>query len=102
MRPVTQEDRRCITFGLEEILEIVVVGGELFKRSGTGGRRADQKGASYCIIVVGPEVRVIPVEAVLARCRESVSEVGPGGNRVLFQTGEQTFHYTRKVQEVYD
>ena len=90
MSPVSQEDRRCILFSLEEILEVIVICGELLKRSGTGGRRAYHEWASYCIIVVGPEVGVIPVEAVLVLCRESVSKIAPWDDRVLFQTGEQT------------
>ena len=92
MSPVTQEDRRCIMFSLEEILEVVVICGEFLKRSGTGGRRAYHKWTSYCIIVVGPEVRVIPVEAVFVLCRESVSKIAPWDDRELFQTGEQMIH----------
>lgn len=85
MSPVTQEDRRCIVLSLKEILEIVVVRGEFLKRSGTGRRRAYDKWASYCIIVVGPEVRVIPVEAVFAFCREFISKIAPWSDRVLFR-----------------
>lgn len=84
MSPVTQEDRRCVALSQKKILEVVVVRGEFLKRSGTGGRRAYDKWASYCIIVVGPEVRVIPVEAVLAFCKESISEIAPWSDRVLF------------------
>ncbi len=92
MSPITQEDRRCIGLSPKEILEIVVIRGEFLKRSGTGGRRTYHKWASYCIIVVSPEVRVIPVETVFARCRESVSKIAPWGDRVLFQRGEQMIH----------
>jgi len=64
-------------FGLKEIDEVILACGELFKGSGTGGGRAYHKWTSYCIVVVGSEVRVIPVEAVFAFSGESVSEIAP-------------------------
>lgn len=84
MSPVGQEDRRCITFCLKEVDEVAIACGKLFEGSGTGGGRAYHKWTSYCIVVVGSEVRVIPVEAVLAFCGESVGEIAPWRDRVLF------------------
>jgi len=50
------------------------------------------KWASYSVVVVGSEMRVIPVEAVLACCGESVSEVASWRDRVLMLPGEQMIH----------
>lgn len=61
-----------------------MAGGNLRKGSDAGGGRAYHKWTTYCIIVVGSEVRVIPVEAVLAFRAESVGKVTSWWDRVLF------------------
>lgn len=87
--PVGEHDRRRVMFGLKEFGEVAVAGGDLLKGSTTRGIRTYQEWASDGIVVVGSEVRVIPVEAVLAIRGESVSEVAPWRNWVLMRAGEQ-------------
>lgn len=43
---------------------------------------------------------MVPVEAVLACCRESVGEVGPRADRVLSQSDEQTVYQQRRCKRV--
>jgi len=64
--PIGKQARRCVTFGLKEIVTVVVTRGKLLKGSATRGRRMYEEWTSYSVVVVGSEVRVVPIEAILA------------------------------------
>lgn len=83
MRPVIQDDGSRPKLSLQKHLLLVTAGAKALE--GTGARRGsmNQQRPSYCIVVVSPEMRMVPVESILIGDRELVRELAPWWNRKL-------------------
>lgn len=83
MRPVIQDNGSRLKLSLQKHLLLVTAVAKALEGTGAREGSMNQQRPSYGIVVVSPEMRMVPVESILIRDRELVREVAPWWDRKL-------------------